>query len=517
MRSGSMERQHLLPFLFAVTIRHFSIARSVTQMRITDQTAGKTIRQIVGWLVCLSSLVLAGCAQNPVTGQNDFVMMSASQEVEIGRQSDQQIKKQYKVYESKALQDYVNGVGQKIARHSHRPDLPYHFTVLDSSEINAFALPGGYIYITRGIMAYLNSEAELAAVLGHEIGHVTARHGVRQQSAAQAADLGLTIASIFVPQINSPGAKNLTSAIGGALLSGYGREHELEADRLGAIYLSRGEYDPQAMIKVIGVLKNQELQDAQLAKQEGREPRRYHGLFATHPDNDTRLQQVVGEAGKPAQSTSFEGRDEFLRYCESLVFNDNSDQGVVRNNRFYHDGLGIALQFPDAWQVHNLPNSLIAVSPQGEATVQMKMDKRPGDSPGEYARRMAGHGAQIQPLDLNGLPAALVDLPNTIIGVIYLNKQVFILQGQTRNRDGLAVHRNEIIGMVRSFHALASEERQSAKPLTIHIIPARQGDTFARLAQGSPLGKSAESYLRLINARYPGGEPQAGQLIKTVE
>ncbi|MEQ1555916.1 MAG: M48 family metalloprotease, partial [Gallionella sp.] len=155
-----------------------------------------------GLLWLLLSL-LAGCAQYPVTGGADFVMMSENQELEAGRAADVEVRKQYLVYADEALQNYVNRVGQKLAAHSHRPNLSYHFTVLDSTEINAFALPGGYVYITRGILAYLNSEAELAAVLGHEIGHVTARHGVRQQSAAQAANIGLTIASIFVPQLRN--------------------------------------------------------------------------------------------------------------------------------------------------------------------------------------------------------------------------------------------------------------------------------------------------------------------------
>jgi len=444
-------------------------------------------------------------------------MMSESQEVAAGRQADEQVKKQYKVYESKALQDYVNGVGQRLAKYSHRPDLQYRFTVLDTPEINAFALPGGYVYITRGIMAYLNSEAELAAVVGHEIGHVTARHGVRQQSAAQAANIGLTIASIFVPEINTNVGQNLANILGGALLSGYGREQELEADRLGAQYLARTDYDPQAIISVLRVLKNQELKDIELAKQEGREPRRYSGLFATHPDNDTRLKQVVGEADKLATAAPFEGRSEFLAATDGLVFNDNSEQGVVRNNRFYHDELGIALQFPEAWQVHNLPDVLIAVSPQGEARLQLKMDHKPQGSPVEYARRLAGYGAQVRSLNVNGLPAALIDFPESIVGVIYLDKQAFILQGQGKNRQGLAAYRDEIIDAVRSFHALTAEERKLVRPLSIRVITARQGDTYARFAQNSPLGKSAESYLRLINAQYPDGEPQAGQRIKIVE
>ncbi|MDZ4201024.1 MAG: M48 family metalloprotease [Gallionella sp.] len=469
----------------------------------------------------LSALVLAllaGCAQNPVTGQNDFVMMSESQEVAIGRQADAQVKKQYKVYESKPLQDYVNSVGQRIAKQSHRPDLQYHFTVLDSPEINAFALPGGYVYITRGILAYLNSEAELAAVLGHEIGHVTARHGVRQQSAAQAASIGLTIASIFVPEIGSAGGQNLANIVGGALLSGYGREHELEADRLGAVYLTRTEYDPQAIIKVVGVLKNQELKDAELAKQEGREPRRYHGLFATHPDNDTRLQQAVGEAGKNAASHAhFEGREEFLRNTNGLMFGDSSEQGVVRDNRFYHADLGISLDFPRNWVVHNQPDSLIAVSPQGEAMLQMKLDQKPRGTPTDYVRRLTGSGAQVQALNLNGLSAATYELPNAMGGVIYQSEYAYVLQAQAKTRGGLAAHRNAIFDTVRSFHTLTADERKQVKPLGIRVITARKGDTYARLAQGSPLGKSAETYLRLMNAQYPNGEPQAGQAVKIVE
>ncbi|MDO8351143.1 MAG: M48 family metalloprotease [Gallionella sp.] len=468
-------------------------------------------------ILSLLITLLSGCAQNPVTGSTDFVMMSESQEIAIGRQSDEQVKKQYQVYGSRSLQNYVNKVGQRIAKQSHRPDLQYHFTVLDTPDINAFALPGGYVYITRGILAYLNTEAELAAVLGHEIGHVTARHGVRQQSAAQAANIGLTIASIFVPEINTLGGSNLANIVGGALLSGYGRDHELEADRLGAEYLTRTDYDPQAIITVIGVLKNQELKDAELAKQEGREPRRYHGLFASHPDNDTRLHQAVGEAEKNgAAHAHFEGRREFLTATDGMVFNDNSEQGIVRNNAFYHDELGIAVQFPKNWQVHNLPTSLVAVSPQGEVQLQMKLDESPRGTPGEYARRLVGSGTQVRSLDINGLPAALFDLPNTAGGVIFHNKRAFVLQAQGKTRNNLTSYRDDIISTVRSFHALSDEERQRVKPLTLHVITARSGDTFANLSHNSPLGLSAESYLRLINARYPSGEPQAGQLIKVV-
>ncbi|MBI1174473.1 MAG: M48 family metalloprotease [Sideroxydans sp.] len=443
--------------------------------------------------------------------------MSESQEINVGRRADAEVRKQYHVYENKALQDYVDRVGQRLARSSDRPNLQYHFTVLDSPEINAFALPGGYVYITRGILAYLNSEAELAAVLGHEIGHVAARHGVRQQSAAEAANIGLTVASIFVPEINTNVGQNLSNLLGGALLSGYGREHELEADKLGAKYLARADYDPQAMIKVLSVLKDQELFDAEIAKQEGREPRHYHGVFASHPDNDTRLKEVVGEAKQLTVAHPYEGHNVYLQQTVGLVFNDSDGEGVIRNNKFMHATLGLALTFPQGWHVQNLPSQLLATSPQGEAAIQLKADDKPTGTPADYVRRMTGTNVQLDTQDIHHLPAAIATLPESMTGVVYLNSKAYVIQGHGKSRAAFDANRNEMLAAIRSFHALSAAERREARPLVLNLITARPGDTYARLAEYSPLGKNAESYLRLINGAYPTGEPVPGQLIKTVE
>lgn len=469
--------------------------------------------------ILLASLLLsaAGCAQNPVTGQQDFVLVSESQEISMGRQADAEVRKQYHVYPDKALQDYINRVGQRLARSSDRPNLQYHFTVLDTPDINAFALPGGYVYITRGILAYLNSEAELAAVLGHEIGHVAARHGVRQQSAAEAANIGVSIVSIFVPEINTNVGYNLTNLFGGALLSGYGREHELEADRLGAKYMARAEYDPQAMIKVLSLLKEQEEFDAVVAKQEGRQPNHYHGLFASHPDNDTRLKQVVGEASHLTVAHPYEGHNIYLEQTVGLVFNDSDGQGVIRNNKFMHAELGLALTFPRGWHVQNLPDQLLAISPQSEAVMQLKADDQPAGSPLDYVRRLTGANTQADTRNINGLPAAVASLPDAITAVIYLHGKAYVIQAHGKSRTALDSYRDEIRFAIASFHALSAAERKQAQPLRITLITARPGDTYAKLAEYSPLGKNAESYLRLINGAYPSGEPVPGQLVKTVE
>lgn len=475
------------------------------------------MRAYITFLLVVTALLLSGCAANPVSGQQDFVMMSESQEIALGRTSDAEVRKQYKVYPSPALQSYVNRVGQEVAAHSHRPNLYYHFTVLDTPEINAFALPGGYVYITRGILAYLNSEAEMAAVLGHEIGHVTARHGVRQQSAAQAANIGISIASIFVPELNTQIGHDLSNLMGGALLSGYGREHELEADRLGAQYLARTHYDPQAMIRVIDVLKNQELFDVEIARQEGREPRRYHGTFATHPDNDTRLQQVVGEAESLTVANPIENTSEFLKQTEGLVFNDSADEGVVRGNKFMHPNLGIALTFPPDWSVKNSPTQLVALSPKSDASIQLKIDSKPSGTATEYAHRAVGNGSPVESLEIENLHAAIGSVNNTVLGIIYYDRKAFLIQCNAKTAEAIEAQREAMKTTIRSFHILSEDERKQIKPLAIKLITAKPGDTYAKLAQHSPLGKNAESYLRLINAQYPQGEPAAGQTLKTIE
>jgi predicted Zn-dependent protease len=481
---------------------------------MTTQTRFSHLRKLGGMLFAMTLLLLAGCASNPVSGQKDFVLMSEADEIGLGRSANADVLKRYKAYESQSLQDYVNSVGQRIARQSHRPNLQYHFTVLDTPEINAFALPGGYVYITRGILAYLNSEAELAAVLGHEIGHVTARHGVRQSSAAQVANIGVAIASILLPEV---GSSNLGQNLSQALLSGYGREHELEADRLGAEYLARTEYDPQAMIRVISVLKQQELFDEKLAKQEGRQPRRYHGLFATHPDNDTRLKQAVGASSHLVVAKPREGYTDFLRHVDGLVFNDSGDQGVVRNNKFMHAEIGIALTFPPDWHVQNQPDKLFALSPQANAIIQLRMQDHPSGSPEDFTQRLVGSAYTVESRSINHLPAAIATLPAATAGVIYLDDKAYILEGKAQSPEIFDSWRRDMLDTIKSFHAMGVAEREQARPLSITLIKPRAGDTYAELARRSPLGKQAESYLRLINGDYPQGEPRPGQLVKVVE
>ena len=484
-------------------------------------------------ILILLIAIISGCATNPVTGDQDLVMMSEKDEIELGKQSHQQVLQQYSVYNDLELQNYVQYVGKKVAANSHRSNLTYQFTVLDSPEVNAFALPGGYIYVTRGLMAYLNTEGELAAVLGHEIGHVTARHAVRQHSATQLTGIGAAIGSIiaesFVPGISSAGGQELVGVLGTAMLRGYGREHELEADRLGAEYLARSGYDPDAMLQVIGVLKNQELFEIKLAREENRQPRIYHGVFSTHPDNDTRLQEVVGYAHKikesAAQST-FIGRTEYLQRIDGLVFGENSDQGLLRGRDFYHADMGFAMRFPEQWNVTNLPDRLLAVSPNNTAVIHvMTQPADPRLKPEEFMRQRMGldRVTNGQALGTNGYTGMAVintdaGKRQTRISVIYLQNSAFIIAGWTRDPNGIGIYDKAMIETARSFRSLTNAEREVASRSShIRVLRADEKTTFTTLTATTSLEKFPEQQLRLINGLYPRGEVKSGELIKAVQ
>ena len=486
---------------------------------------GKHFNTFVLGLIFLTSFVFGGCATNPVTGKQDFVLMSEAQEINLGKQAHQQIMQQYRPYNDPALQNYVEGLVDEIGKKSHRPNLVYHVTVLDSPQINAFALPGGYLYITRGIMAYMNSEAELAGVLGHELGHITARHGVRQQSAGTIA--GILGAGVGILTGSSQAAQ--AANVGGtALIRGYGRSHELEADRLGAEYLANVGYDPQEMLKVVEILKDQEDFDKQLAKEEGREPRAYHGTFSTHPANDLRLQEVIGAANSIKTAATREaGREKFLRYMDGATLGTSEKDGVLRKNRFYHTDLNLFVEFPEGWKVNNLPDRLIATPKSGDAQLQITIDDlNKNQSPKEYLNEQfkgkITKGQPVKTANFSGytgytnLTTNNGSVPSRVAAV-FQNKRIY--QVLVAGKDSAALNKYDSVGLatIKSMRQLKSSERKLAKPKNLKLIRAKSGDTFAKLAKQSDIQSHPVEQLRLLNGMYPDGEPKPGQLIKIVQ
>jgi len=474
-------------------------------------------------VAALGALALTGCAQNPVSGDRDFVLMSEQQEIQMGAQAHQEVLKEYAALDNPALQAYVNEVGQRLAKQSQRPNLSWHFTVVDSPDVNAFALPGGYVYITRGLMAYLNSEAELAGVVRHEIGHVAARHGVRQQSASTVAGFGAALGSILVPGMDNQASASLLQTLAQAWTAGYGREHELEADRLGAAYLAKTGYDPQAMVEVIGVLKNQELFSAGQSARDGRSPRAtYHGVFDTHPDNDTRLRQVVAEATRYRVADPREGRNDYLQKLVGLYFGDSPDQGVIRNNALLHEKLGLRVQFPPGWRVDNRPDRVVATSPQGDALVELEQGPK-NDNPLATLQKgiKLDAGAHYDSGHLAGYPAAFAAGAQqgkpVVAAVVVFNGTQYLIAGMTRDMAAYERERSVLRAAINSFRAITPAEKLAARPHVLQLLTARPGLTMAALARQSPLGDEAESQLRLMNDLYPDGEPRSGQRLKIVQ
>ncbi|RIA34715.1 putative Zn-dependent protease [Ectopseudomonas oleovorans] len=462
---------------------------------------------------------LAGCAVNPATGRNDFVMMSERQELDLGARYNQEIAKENPRYNDAKLQAYIQRVGERVARASHRNQLNYVFTLVDSPDVNAFALPGGYIYIHRGLLAYLNSEAELAAVLGHEVGHVTARHSVRQQSQSTAWGL-LGQAAAIGTGVGALG--DLTSVMGNAFVRGYGRDMELEADGLGAQYLARGGYDPQAMIEVVRVLKNQEdfARDQAAARGEAQPAGGYHGLFDTHPDNDRRLKEVIGPAQALVGGSQEVGRDTFMQMIDGLVFGDSADSGIRRGRNFYHGPLDFTLSYPQGWQLVNRPDVLIGHTEDEQAFIAMTLEAADKAlTPAEYLRKRAGNqrlvaGEELRLGSLQGYTAVLQGQSARRVAVIYRGDGAYLFVAGLKGQASLETEDERFLSVIRSFRPLKAEERKLAEPVRLHTTRAKGGQTMAALAKESPLQSGAEGQLRLLNNLYPSGEPKAGEWLK---
>ena len=470
--------------------------------------------------------ILPSCATNPVTGETDLMLLSEDEEAELGRTSHIDVMKVYSPYRNPELVKYVTSLGEKLASVSHRKELIYHFTVLDSPQVNAFAIPGGYIYITRGMMAYLGSEAELCGVLGHELGHITARHGVKQYSKNQVTNIFSTVFSIL---IGSRQLANISQLATAAILRGFGREAELEADRVGAEYLGNIGYDPDALINVIGVLKNQEEFDKVLAKEENREPYAYHGVFSTHPNNDKRLQEVI-KAVKDniSEKTIDENKEKYLRIIDGMPFGPGEGQGSARGSSFYHADLDFTVKFPKDWKIENLPTTVLSTSKNRETLIELSMrDLNRKISAEELVKRLYGKhvtgGKNIITPDYNGY-AANVELDTSFgkshkcrVAILYKNKkEAFQFIATTKSESNFEKYINDFDKTISSIRKLKTEEKKLGQPKRIKMYKVKKEDTFRSLSVKSSFSTHAENRLRVLNNMYPSGEPIPGSYIKLV-
>ncbi|WP_317128474.1 M48 family metalloprotease [Hymenobacter radiodurans] len=315
-------------------------------------------------------LLLAACTTNPVTGKKQVSLMSESQEVALGQQSDPQVLAQFGLVDNPALQRFIQDKGQKMAAVSHRPELKYEFKIVDSPVINAFAVPGGYVYFTRGIMAHFNNEAQFAGVLGHEIGHITARHSAQQQTKATFGQLLLIGGMIASPQLAQYGEQAMQGLQ--VLFLKFGRDDERESDRLGVEYSTKIGYDAKQMADFFLTLQREQDKASAAA---GAEP--IPDFLSSHPNPEDRyntVKQLAAETQQQVGTTNLAvGRDSYLRMIEGLVYGEDPKQGFVENNTFYHPELKFQFSVPTGWKHQNSPQQFQMAAPDGKALMVLTL------------------------------------------------------------------------------------------------------------------------------------------------
>jgi predicted Zn-dependent protease len=482
-------------------------------------------------IASVAALVTTSCALNPVTRRPNVVLTSTQGELEQSRRAYQQIIQVYGLYEDQAVQDYVNRVGQKVAKNSHLADREFHFVVLDEESINAFTIGGNYVYVHRGLLTYLNSEAELASVLGHEIGHVTARHPARQQTRGLMTSILATGAVIAT---GSSAVAQLANIGGTAVLQGYGRAAEMEADRLGLEYATKSGYRPEAMGEVFKVFKAQESFEVNRARDEGREPQLYHGIFSSHPSPDQREVQAAKESANVKDQPEggwVDNREEYLKAIDGLPYGSSRAQGIVRDNRFYHADMGITMAFPKGWTIENQRDRLLAFTKSKDSIMQLTSDARPEkESPREFLlKKLRGASvARGENINVNGMEGyALITRTGSPLdggqgpvrwAVLYRDKSAYVF-GAASRASSMSTPADDGIFMstIQTVRTLKAAEYPLAQPYRIKVVQVTEKTKLDDYAKDVPVEKYKKEELELLNGIYPRGKITPGQQIKVVE
>jgi len=462
---------------------------------------------------------IPSCAINPVTGKQELMLLSERDEVNLGRETDIQVVKEYGIYEDPKLTAYLNDIFQRLGRVSHRPQLTYHFKIVDASVVNAFALPGGYVYFSRGILAALNSEAELAAVMGHEIGHIAARHSAQQYSKAQLAQVGLGVGAILTESM--PILSSLAQLGVGMLFLRFSRDNERQADDLGVEYSSKVGYDARQMARFFETLERMN---------PGSDRSGLPGWFSTHPNPEDRVQVIRVRAKEWQEKLGLKDpkvdKESYLREIDGLVFGDDPRQGYVAENVFYHPLLRFQFPVPVRWKVNNRPSQVQIVSESQDALILFFMIV--GTSSREAARDFVSKtNALVLKADavlVNGLTSQrLISDIRTQRGILRVtsyfiekDRKIFVFHGSTsierfQNYGALFDH------TMKQFKDLADPKRIDVKPDRIGIRATKTSDTLenALRSLGAPNEKLKE--MVLLNGGDFNQVIPANTLVKVVE
>jgi predicted Zn-dependent protease len=436
--------------------------------------------------VFLTAFAIAGCATNPATGERQLSLVGEGQEVEMGRTYAQEVDQTMPAYDDSGLRAYVDRVGQSLATTSERPELPWTFKVLDDPVVNAFAIPGGFIYVTRGILTHFNSEGELASVLGHEIGHVTARHSVEQMSRAQLGGLLLGVGAIVSEDVRRFGG--LAQAGLGVLFLTYGRDAERQADSLGVRYAVRDNYDPREAIHVHQTL-------GRLTQERGGNG--VPSWLSSHPSSADRIDRIQAEL-ETLPADALDGRieaDAYLRQIGGVTFGPNPRHGYFIESRFVHPDLAFEFSFLDGWQTANLPQAVVGQSANQDAIFELTLE------PDGYAAAADAFFRQ-QGMRAGDVRRTTVNGQSAVTGVFQVETEQGVLEG-TATFVGYHGKTYRLLGytpagrrstydgafqrITRSFTRLTDAAILAVEPPRIDMVRVQRSATLRTMASSRPL------------------------------
>lgn len=473
-------------------------------------------RLCAGLLLLITCVIGSACAVNPVTGERELALISEQQEVAMGQQAAEQVRQSMAMVDDAELQNYVDRLGQKLAAQSERPDLPWSFGVVDDPTPNAFALPGGPVFVTRGMLSLMDSEAELVAVLGHEIGHITARHSVNQMSRAQLAQLGLGLGAIFVPEVRPYG--DLAGLGLNLMMSKYSRDDERQADELGFRYTREQGYAVSEMADVFASLQRA----GEMAGQSA-----IPGWLATHPAPQERVETVRERVQKlpGAQDDKTVGRAEFLNRIDGLVYGNNPRNGYFHDNVFYHPELAFQFRLPDGWQHRNLARAVVGISAAEDAALQFTLAGDVGLQ--EAARRFgAQNGMQTATpasQEINGIDAVITRFQaQAQQGQVAGYAAHFQLGGQTyqlvtyTSAQKLAQYQPVFEQVIQSFAPVTDSRILERQPARIETTRLPRAMSLAQFAQWSSSSIPLDELALINQVEDPGATIDADTLLKAV-
>ena len=469
----------------------------------------------------LGILFFNSCARNPVTGKKQVVLMSEKQEIAMGKEADPQIVAQFGLYDDTAVQNFINLKGKQMAAISHRPKLDYAFRVLDSEVLNAFAVPGGYVYFTRGILAHFNSEADFAGVLGHELGHITHRHGVAQQRNAILGQIGIIAGIILAPQL----AKFAEAASTGMqlLFLKYSRDAEREADELGVEYSSKIGYDAQQMAHFFSTLER---------KSAGTESAELPEFLSTHPnpgDRNATVSKLATEWKQKLNLTNpLVNRNAYLRRIEGLIYGEDPKGGYLENNMFYHPVLKFQFPTPLNWNYQNTPQRVQLAPKDGKALMFLAL--APGTSLQETANTVLQQyklvPVETRNIMVNGLTALYVIADQqpeqqghpalrTMSYFIQYNGNIYHLIGVTTVGD-FNNYADNFNSTMQGFRQLTDQGKINKKPERVRIKNVNSNTTLAEVFRNNNVPDRRHEEFAILNGMRLTDNVTKGTLVKII-